>query len=92
MCRTKAGGSGRALIRAIVCLSVAATSLLGSRANPRWLSLIWTNVERRFHGRDRGLTEDSRRGNAARHAPDQSRAHPRHALEHAPAVDPIVGR
>src|SRR4051794_27852618 len=46
--RTNAGGSGRALILATVALSVPATSLFGSRANPRWLSLIWTNVNVAF--------------------------------------------
>src|SRR5207248_8870013 len=46
--RTNAGGSGKALILATVALSVAATSLFGSLANPRWLSLIWTNVNVAF--------------------------------------------
>src|SRR5438477_8973226 len=49
-------------------------------------------AERRLRGRVRLLAQQPRRGNPARHAPDHSRAHPGHALEHATAVDAVIAR
>ena len=36
------------------------------------------------------LAEHARGGDSAPHPPDQSGAHPRHALQHAPAVNSLV--
>ena len=77
------------LIRAIVCLSVAATSLLGFRANPRWLSLIWTN-EKLPAPAPGALAEGAGREDSAADRPHEASARPGHAFQEPATIHPVA--